>query len=74
MICKVEQKVPGKPAAITTHSLIERLGRNAVELRQISVQHYPLPTHDENAADDFCQWIGDVLSHAAIVKRARPEP
>ena len=73
MIFKLDQEISGEPAAIATHSLIESLGRNAVELRQIRIQQHPLPTYDENAAGDFGQWIGDVLAHAAIVGRARHE-
>jgi len=70
--CKVDQEICGEPAAIATHSLIESLGRNAVELREIGIQQHPLSAYDENAARDFGQWIGDVLAHAAIVGRGAP--
>jgi hypothetical protein len=63
LICKVDQEISGEPAAIATHSLIEGLGRNAVELREIGIQQHPLSTHDKNAAGDFGQWVGDVLAH-----------
>ena len=41
--------------------------RDTVELRQIGIQHYPLPTYDENATGDFGQRIGDILAHAEML-------
>jgi len=53
LICKLNHEVSGKSAAISPHSLIESLGRNAVEPSQISIQRYPLSAYDENAVADF---------------------
>jgi hypothetical protein len=55
LIRRFNQRVSGEAAAIAPHGLIESLGRNSIEPRPICIQHYALPTNNENATSEFGQ-------------------